>query len=333
MEVKEVSVIIPTLNEEFFISSCLDSVFAQSYPMEQLNIMVIDGGSKDRTREIVLEYAEKNSNICLLDNPGKIQSIAFNIGVEVSDSPYVIRLDAHALYDERYIELCVKKLKSHPEVGNVGGRWEIRSSRKGLIPEANAILNQVSFGIGGASFRVGAEPGYVDTVPFGAFSRKVLQQVGGMREDLVRGEDNEFNSRIRWCGYKIYFDPNIVCTYFARPTLFGSMKQMYANGHSIGFLFYIDKQSVGLRHLVPLFFVLSLIVCWIMGFFVSVFFYLLYLCLGLYFFAAIMAAIFAGLKFGLKYVIILPIIFFCIHISYGCGTIIGLLKGIRNIGL
>ena len=113
---------------------------------------------------------------------------------------------------------------------------------------------------------------------------KVLQQVGGMREDLVRGEDNEFNSRIRRYGYKIYFDPNIVCTYFARPTLFGSMKQMYANGHSIGFLFYIDKQSVGLRHLVPLFFCFVADRLFDNGIFcICLFFYLLYLCLGLYF--------------------------------------------------
>lgn len=50
------AVIIPTLNEEKFIARCLDSVICQSYPFEDMDVMVIDGGSKDRTIEIVREY-------------------------------------------------------------------------------------------------------------------------------------------------------------------------------------------------------------------------------------------------------------------------------------
>ncbi len=323
----QVAIIIPTLNEEIFIAACLDSVLAQSYPTEHMDIMVVDGGSKDRTHEIVRNYGKKYPNIRLLDNPGRIQSIAFNIGVRYSSAPYIIRLDAHAFYKEKYIELCVKHLSEHPEYGNVGGVWDIRPQNTKIQAEANAVLNQVSFGIGGAAFRVGAEAGCVDTVPFGAFPRKVISEIGGMREDLARGEDNEFNSRIHKAGYKIYLDPAIECIYYARDTIKASCKQMYANGESIGKLFYIDKQAIGLRHLVPMCFVLSLIGSLLIGIFFTPFLYLLGGLLGLYLVADLLATFSACNKYGWRYVGVLPILFFLVHCSYGWGTLIGLIKG------
>ena len=109
------------------------------------------------------------------------------------------------------------------------------------------------------------------------------------------GEDNEYNSRIHKAGYKVYLNPEVVCTYFSRDSILANMKQMYANGVSIGKLLYIDRASVGLRHLI-----------------------------GLYAFAAIAATVSACMKFGWKYCLTLPLMFFLVHISYGWGTIVGI---------
>ena len=332
---KKVVVVIPTLNEEKFIARCLDSVIAQSYPFNDMDVMVVDGGSKDRTKDIVEEYKRKYQNIRFLNNPGRIQSIAFNIGVHSSDAPYIVRLDAHATYNHRYIEKCIEKFSANAEVlgcapefvGNVGGVCSIRPQHSGLIAESSAILNQSRFGIGGAAFRVGAPAGFVDTVPFGCFPRKVLEKVGGMREDLPRGEDNEFNSRIRKAGYKIYLDPKIVCSYFSRDTLRTNMKQMYANGESIGHLFYVDKDSVGIRHLIPLLFVGSILCGIALAFVWLPFFYALLAELCLYFTCDLLASILAAKEHGWKYLLPLFVMFFCVHISYGWGTIVGLFTG------
>lgn len=287
--------------------------------------MVVDGGSKDRTREIVEEFGRQYDNIRLLDNPGRIQSVAFNIGCRNSDAPYVIRLDAHVSYSNRYVELCVDYLMDCPELGNVGGICKIIPPVSHIIAESNAILNQVPFGIGGAAFRVGRKAAYVDTVPFGAFPRLVIEKVGGMREDLARGEDNEYNSRIRKAGYKIFLDPQIESTYYARDTVAGSARQMYANGKSIGELFYIDRAAIGLRHLVPLCFVSFLLVSFAIGFIWSPMWWFMGGILSLYFILATIAAISACVKFGFKYIFVLPWLFFIIHFSYGCGTIAGLM--------
>lgn len=326
MEYK-VAVIIPTLNEEKFIARCLDSVIEQSYPFRDMDVMVVDGGSNDRTREIVEEYGRKYINIRFIHNPGRIQSIAFNIGVVNSDAPYIVRLDAHALYNKDYIEKCIAGLQNDTQIGNVGGRCIILPFNDTLWANTNAILNYSRFGIGGSAFRVGVKPDFVDSVPFGAFPRTVFEKVGGMREDLPRAEDNEYNSRIRKAGYKVFFNPEIVSSYYARPTLKASCRQMYANGESIGHLFYVDRDSIGLRHMIPLIFVVGIIVGTILSLAFLPFVYLLLAGLCLYFLCDFVASFLAAKEHGWKFLLPLFVMFFCVHFSYGWGTIVGFFTG------
>lgn len=327
----EVAIVIPTLNEERFISRCLNSIIKQTYEFEKMDVMIIDGGSNDKTKDIVAEYQKSHQNIRFIENKKKNQSVAFNIGFKKSTAPYIIRLDAHAEYDSKYISLCIENLKQDEKRGNVGGRCNILPFNQSIWAQTNAILNHSRFGIGGAAFRVSNEAHNTDSVPFGAFPRKIIEKIGGMREDLPRGEDNEYNSRIRKAGYKIFFDPNIISSYFARPTLGASCKQMYANGNSIGYLYYIDREAIGIRHLVPLLFVVSGLFCIIISVLWSPFCYVFCGGLALYLIADAMASI-MGAKDNVKCTLPLFILFFCVHVSYGIGTIAGLIKGLKTKG-
>lgn len=327
----EVAIVIPTLNEDRFISRCLDSIIKQTYEFEKMDVMIIDGGSNDKTKDIVAKYQKSHQNIRFIENKKKIQSVAFNIGFKKSTAPYIIRLDAHAEYDSKYISLCIENLKQDEKRGNVGGRCNILPFNQSLWAQTNAILNHSRFGIGGAAFRVSNEAHNTDSVPFGAFPRKIIEKIGGMREDLPRGEDNEYNSRIRKAGYKIFFDPNIISSYFARPTLGASCKQMYANGNSIGYLYYIDREAIGIRHLVPLLFVISGLFSIIISVLWSPFCYVFCGGLALYLIADAIASI-MGAKDNVKCTLPLFILFFCVHVSYGMGTIAGLIKGLKTKG-
>ena len=324
-----VAVIIPTLNEEKFIAQCLDCVIDQTYPFKELDLMVIDGGSTDGTENIVRAYSQHYPNIRFLRNPGKIQSIAFNIGYEHSDAPYIVRMDAHALYNNDYIEKCIQGLKDDETRGNVGGRCKILPYNDSIWANTNAILNYSRFGIGGSAFRVSSKPHNVDSVPFGTFPRKVIEKVGGMREDLKRGEDNEINSRIRKAGYIVFFDPEIVSSYYARPTFKSSCQQMFANGESIGHLFYIDKSSVRLRHLMPLLFVLGIFLGIVGSLFSKIFLFSLSLMFGIYLLCNLFASIFVGCTNKWKYVPTIFLLFFSVHLSYGVGTIVGFFTGVK----
>ncbi|MCM1030185.1 MAG: glycosyltransferase family 2 protein [Oscillibacter sp.] len=325
MTKKEVVVIIPTLNEERFVDSCLQSIINQTFPQEKMDIIVVDGGSTDHTRQIVQKFSEEFMNIRLLDNPKRIQAAAFNLGVINSDAPYIIRLDAHALYDCNYISYCINHLSCNEKYGNVGGQCKILSPNNTLIAKANAVLNQMKFGIGGADYRVGNIEKDVDTVPFGAFRREVIEKIGFMNESLVRGEDNEYNARIRKSGFKIHFDTRIIATYFARATLVGSIKQMFANGFSIGILLHIYPSSVGIRHLIPLFFVLSLLCLIPLSFFFPLFRMLLYVELTVYFVMDLYSSIVASKRKGWENLLILPFLIFMVHISYGIGSFKGII--------
>lgn len=327
----EVAIIIPTLNEERFISRCLNSIIKQTYEFEKMDVMIIDGGSNDKTKDIVAKYQKSHQNIRFIENKKKIQSVAFNIGFKKSTAPYIIRLDAHAEYDSKYISLCIENLKQDEKRGNVGGRCNILPFNQSLWAQTNAILNHSRFGIGGAAFRVSNEAHNTDSVPFGSFHRKIIEKIGGMREDLPRGEDNEYNSRIRKAGYKIFFDPNIISSYFARPTLGASCKQMYANGNSIGYLYNIDREAIGIRHLVPLLFVVSGLFSIIISVLWSPFCYVFCGGLALYIIADAIASI-MGAKDNVKCTLPLFILFFCVHVSYGMGTIAGLIKGLKTKG-
>lgn len=323
---QSITIIIPTLNEERHIERCIDSLMCQSFPFNKMEILIVDGGSVDNTINIVKEIAHKYDNIKTLFNEKKIQSCAFNIGVENSTCPIIIRLDAHSTYHPEYIRLIVSHL-SDKKYGNVGGRWIIKSQRKGLIPEANAIANQMRFAIGGADFRVGSELKEVETVPFGGFRREVIEEIGEMNPNLPRGEDNEYNARIIKAGYKILFNPNIIATYYARPDLTSFLHQMYANGFSIGVLLRCYRQSVGLRHIVPLIFFLSIIILLVLGVFLRVAWWILICELALYFLCSLVASIIEANKYGWRFLMILPWEIFLVHISYGWGTLVGLFKG------
>lgn len=331
----KIAVIIPTLNEEKFIAKCLDSIIAQTFAFADMDVIVVDGGSHDRTQDIVEDYCRRWHNIRFIHNPGKIQSIAFNIGMKCSDAPYIARMDAHTTYDRDYIRHCMdiyagrKDLNgcTPEEVGNVGGVCRILPQHLGLMAETSAVLNKSRFGIGGAAFRVGAPAGCVDTVPFGCFPRKLLDKIGGMHEDLPRGEDNEINSRIRRSGYKVYLDPAIVSTYYSRDTLKGNLRQMYANGVSIGHLFYVDRHSIGVRHLVPLAFVTcltgGLCLSWVCRYVAM----LLVLMLIIYAACNLVASAMVALRHGYKFFLPISGLFLLTHLAYGSGTIVGLVTG------
>ena len=80
-EIDSISIIMPCRNEEKYIERSLDSIIANDYLKEKLEILVIDGRSIDGTKEILKRYNDKYPFIKLLDNPKKIQTFATNIGL------------------------------------------------------------------------------------------------------------------------------------------------------------------------------------------------------------------------------------------------------------
>ena len=255
------SVICPIYNEEKYIVKCIDSILAQDYPKDELEIIFVDGMSKDQTREIVSEYIQKYSFIRLIDNPERIVPPAMNKGIEVAKGDIIMRLDAHATYEKNYFSVLVNALNKL-EADNVGAVCKTDVLNK--TPKTLAIREVLSnkFGVGNSVFRTGVDKVMeVDTVPFGCWKREVFNKYGLYDVRLVRNQDIELNKRILRGGGKICIVPNTYCTYLARETFKGLAKNNYGNGKwNILTVFYTKQfSSLSIRHFIPLLFVLSLI--------------------------------------------------------------------------
>lgn len=315
-----VSIIMPLYNEEKHIKKCLDSLVAQTYPLDQTEWILVDGNSTDKTVQIIEDYKKSNMYpIILLHNPKRKTPYALNMAIQEAKGKYIIRLDAHSYFYPDYIEKCVHYL-INKDADNVGGIAETEANN--FIGKSIAKMISTKFGVGGSDFRIGYGNRYVDTVPFGAFKREVFEKVGLFNTKLLRSEDNDMNSRIRQSGGKIWLADDIRFKYYCRDTVKGILKMGIQNGNALFFTLKENPKAMSIRHFIPFLFLLSLI---IMPIFMAIhpfFGYafllegLLYVLLDLYFSFCNKDA-----KYGLITVWLYPLF----HIVYGIGSLLGLL--------
>jgi glycosyltransferase involved in cell wall biosynthesis len=333
-----VSIIVPCRNEGRWIAPCLDSILANDYPHDRLEVLVVDGMSTDETRSIVERYASSGARIQLLDNARQITPVALNIGIAAAQGAVILRMDAHVDYPADYIRTLVDLLQAR-QADNVGGVCLTRPGADTPMARAIAIGMSHPLGVGNSYFRIGsAEERWVDTVPFGCYRREVFDRIGLFDEDLVRNQDDEFNLRLIRSGGRILLTPRVTCRYFTRDSLGKLWRMYYQYGYFKPLVVRKVKGVMTVRQLVPLAFLLSLAggllvaVCgaglakWLppqasLAAFAP-FSVLLLAYLALLFACALGAAHRYGLSTALCMFAVLP----AIHFSYG----LGYLRGIRD---
>lgn len=311
---EKISIILPVRNEESFIGRCLDSIVEQNYSKNDLEVLVVDGMSGDKTRPIIEGYARIYPFIRLLDNPRKITPCALNIGIRMARANIIVRMDGHATYDAEYVKNCVESLDK-TGADNVGGLR--RHVGEGFIGHAIALAETCRFGTGGAKFRTAKNEQYVDTVFPGAWHKKTFEKYGYFNEKLARNQDIEHNARIRKNGGKIFLTPRIKSYYYCRSNLEDLWIQNFRTGLWNIKTIKIAPGSLSLRHFIPLFFVIGLLITWIiprlwLGMAIS------YLLCNLFFSLKI------AIAKGATYVFIMPLVFFTLHLSYGFGLLAGI---------
>jgi cellulose synthase/poly-beta-1,6-N-acetylglucosamine synthase-like glycosyltransferase len=322
MHKTRVSVVIPCYNEESYIGNCLSSIFAQDYPLELIQVFVADGRSTDKTRAVLSSWNERWENVHMLDNPERHTPQALNIGIQASDSHVVIILGAHAEMFPDYISNCINVLNDHPEVACAGGVLDHVNENRGAEIIAKAMSSP--FGVGNVRFRTGGQPGYVDTVAFGAYRREVFNKVGLFDTDLVRNQDDEFNYRILASGDKIWFDPSIRSKYFVRSSFEKLFKQYRQYGYWKVFVNVKHKTVTTVRQLVPAIFVFTMVSLILLGFAFPAFWSVFASALVLWFLVAMVAAMAARTSSALLGGVVLA--FFILHVSYGLGYLEGIVR-------
>ncbi|MBI3160775.1 MAG: glycosyltransferase family 2 protein [Chloroflexi bacterium] len=223
-----VSIIIPCYNEEKTIAKLLAALAAQEYPRADMEVIISDGRSEDGTLAAIEAFRQAHLDVALrtLVNPGRSIPAALNIAIGAAQGEFIVRLDAHSVPHPGYIANSVRLLQEG-RGGNVGGVWEILPGADTWMARGIALAAAHPLGVGDAFYRYTDKAGPVDTVPFGAFRRSLIAEIGGFDETLLANEDYEFNARVRASGRAVYLDPSIRAAYFARPTL-AALARQYA---------------------------------------------------------------------------------------------------------
>ena len=321
-----VSVVVGLLNEEKFLPRLIEDFKKQTYNHNEIELIFIDGMSKDNSWKILEDF--KNSNhdfydVVLLKNPKVILSAGMNVGIKAARGECILKVDCHSHITDNFIENNVKIIEEGEDV--CGG------PRPNIIENADnfsktlLLVEENMFGSGIADYRKKTTKKYVSSVFQGMYKKSIFDKIGLLDEKVGRVEDNELHYRIRKNGYKIRYSNDILSYQYTRPTLKRMLKQKYSNGYWIGKVSHVYPKAFSIFHFVPLAFVLAIIFSLCMIPITSIFIILLS---SVYFLFTILITIMTIInnKFNIT-ILLMPIILFLIHVYYGVGTLVGLIKG------
>ena len=239
---------IASYNEEAHIGRCLTDLLRQQGVDGEVEILVIDGMSRDRTADIVRSFPEYGTKIRLVDNPRRLQVYAWNVALREMRGEYFAMMTAHAEYAGDYLARCLETL-ARTNAAGVGG--VPRACAEGTIGRAIAWCMSTAFGVGGARFRYLDAEEECDTVPLIFARRETIEAVGGWDERIAFDEDSDLSYRLRKKGGRLVVSPKIGVRYYVRESLRSLWMQMYRYGYWRRFTQLKHPKAVPIRVLAP----------------------------------------------------------------------------------
>ena len=323
-----VSFIIVAYNADKYLNNSLNSLLNQDYDLKKIEVILVDSLSSDNTKKIMDKFKKDNlkkfKDILVLKNNNRTLPYGWNVALKKASGDAIVRVDAHSNFPENFISANVLEMEKGENI--VGGHRISIASDDSRWQKLLLVAEESLFGSGIAKYRRQSKREYVSTLAHAMYRKKVFDEVGPYNVNLSRTEDNEMHYRMKKAGYKFLLSPNVVSYHCARNTFKGMVKQKYGNGKWIGITMYFCPRCFSLYHFIPFFFVLSIIACVLLVILKMPIF--LILLAGLYALFNIINLIVITInnKFHIEY-LLLPFIFFILHMAYGIGTIVGLVKG------
>jgi succinoglycan biosynthesis protein ExoA len=309
----KITAIVATFNEERHIGRCLYDLLSQK-GVEDFEILVIDGKSRDRTIDVIRSFPEFGSRIKLIENPRRLQVYAWNLGWRAAQGEYIAFIGAHSSYGSDYMRRCLETMErtGADAVGPVQS------------PEGTSVLGAAiawcmssRFGIGNARFRFAQREEEVDSVYSMFVRRDTLERLGGYDERIAFDEDDEFNYRLRSSGGRIIVSPWLGAKYFVRSSLRALRRQMFCYGYWRRFTSVLHPRRVPLRVYAPPGLVAGLVVS---GFLWATPLRPLGAVVPAAYAAFVAAAWISALRtLSLPSALCVPVTLPCMHLSYGLG--------------
>jgi len=181
MKAPLVSVIVPTYNSEKFLEGCLESIKKQTYP--NIELIVVDNHSKDRTKEIAKEYTDN------VFNQGPERSAQVNFGVEKSSGDYVYKVDSDFILDPEVVKQCMQEVQKGCDAVVVHNSPDVRVSWIAKIRKFEVDMYKYDITHSSARF----------------VKKEVYEKIGGFNEKITAGEDYDFQNKLNRGGYRTGF--------------------------------------------------------------------------------------------------------------------------------
>ena len=235
----KVSIIVAARNNEETIEECLKAVLAQTYPEDSIEVIVMDGGSKDATVKIAEKYPVKVFSI-RLNAPA-----AYNYAMKIAIHPILGFVDADAKVEKDWLKKLVPRL-DEPKVAGVSGNIETWNSE-------NPWARSIGYELKTRYSRIGKYTGRIATMNL-LLKKRVIEEVGGFDEKLPSQYDTEFGFRISARGYRIAYEPSATCYHFNSPTVRAYFRQQMQYGKNTIKLYFKHstfsegRRDYGFRH-------------------------------------------------------------------------------------
>lgn len=254
-----VTVVIPALNEEAHIATCVTNLLKQ---LEEYDgeVMVLDGGSMDSTRSIVVELMQWHSKLKLVDNPKRLQSVACNTAARLADAraTVMLRVDAHAIYPDNFVKLCLHALQVSKASSVVVPMHTLGYTG---FQRAVAAAQNSKLGNGGSVHRSGGGSSFVDHGHHAAFNLAFFRKIGGYNESFSHNEDAELDLRSNRTGGSVWMCREAAITYIPRSTPAELNRQYLRHGAGRARTLLLHGVWPRLRQMAPLALLMVIIFC------------------------------------------------------------------------
>jgi glycosyltransferase len=321
----KVSIIITARNEEKYLPMLFEDILNQTFPLQNIEVVLMDSNSTDNTRLVMEEFKKNNEilSVQIVTNERQIQAAGFNEGVKHATGDVVLKIDAHSRIPADFVQKNVDEILAGAYV--CGGNRPTVVDSVDDFSKTLHIVEESALGSSIANYRKSDVKRKVNSIFHGMYRKEVFDKVGLADERLLRTEDNEFHYRVRKAGYDIIFNPEIESYQYIRPTFTKMIQQKFANGYWIGLTSHVCRDCLSLFHFGPGVFVATLLVLMMLT---LVSFVPLLTVVFLYLLAVLGLSIFeiSKQKFN-PTLLLIPFIMIAIHFAYGVGTIKGWIFG------
>ena len=320
---ESVTVVVPVRNEELYIARTLDQLLSQDVTGIDLEIVVVDGQSTDRTRQIVERYSTRNPRVRLLDNPGRLSSAARNLAIRESCGEYVIVVDGHCEIPSRRYLLDLVDAFQESGADCLGRPQPLDVSQATTLQQAIAAARSSWLGHHPDSFiysdrEVDCPAASVAV----AYRRAVFETVGTFDERFDACEDYELNCRIDLAGLRCRLIPKLTVRYEPRKTLGELFRQLFRYGRGRVRLFRKHRPTLAFRTLAPAAFVAGIaagpLLSTAMPFLWTYYIAALFVYVAVTMIESLRLAL---AKNRLRLLGWLPVVFWMIHFGSGCGLL------------